>query len=289
MPNLQKKTDTKSSRLWILNSCVCSSSAVPGSTMKSNNTIKEFNLSAKRKAQQGRQRDFDAANVIGFHNYVQQKTRQVVLLPKTLKQEEYIDLLLDNSKHIVFATGPAGTGKTMLAVIAAIKALKDRRVDRIIVTRPAVGVDDEQHGFLPGTLNQKMEPWTRPIMDVIQEYYSCRDIAAMLDEQTIEIAPLAYMRGRNFKRSWIVFDEAQNATVNQMKMVLTRLSDHSKLVITGDLNQLDRKYTQDNGLKDFISRLQSANSTMIASVDFGRRDVQRHPVVSEVLKLYGDD
>jgi len=289
MPNLQKKTDTKSSRLWILNSCVCSSSAVPGSTMKSNNTIKEFNLSAKRKAQQGRQRDFDAANVIGFHNYVQQKTRQVVLLPKTLKQEEYIDLLLDNSKHIVFATGPAGTGKTMLAVMAAIKALKDRRVDRIIVTRPAVGVDDEQHGFLPGTLNQKMEPWTRPIMDVIQEYYSCRDIAAMLDEQTIEIAPLAYMRGRNFKRSWIVFDEAQNATVNQMKMVLTRLSDHSKLVITGDLNQLDRKYTQDNGLKDFISRLQSANSTMIASVDFGRRDVQRHPVVSEVLKLYGDD
>lgn len=263
--------------------------AVPNSIMKSIINLGDTNLSAKRKAQQGRQRNFDTANVIGINSYVQQRNKQVVLLPKTLKQEEYIDLLLDNSKHIVFATGPAGTGKTMLAVMAAIKALKERQVDRIVITRPAVGVDDEEHGFLPGDLNAKMAPWTRPIMDVVQEYYSCKDIAGMLEEQTIEIAPLAYMRGRNFKRSWIVFDEAQNATVNQMKMVLTRLSDRSKLVITGDLNQLDRKYHTDNGLKDFITRLQSAGSGMIATVDFGRRDVQRHPVVSEVLKLYGED
>jgi phosphate starvation-inducible PhoH-like protein len=249
----------------------------------------EHNLSAKRRAQNSRRNQFDAANVIGINDYVQQKSRQVILLPKTLKQEEYIDLLLDTSRLIVFATGPAGTGKTMLAVMAAIKAFKERKINKIIVTRPAVGVDDEQHGFLPGDLNAKMAPWTRPIMDVIQEYYSAKDIANMLDEQIIEIAPLAYMRGRNFKHSWVIFDEAQNATVNQMKMVLTRLGEGSRLVVTGDLNQLDRKYTSENGLRDFIERLKSTNSSMISSVDFGRRDVQRHPVVAEVLKLYGED
>ena len=252
------------------------------------NTIGEIDLSAKRKAQQAR-RQYDTSNVIGIDNYVQQRSKQVVLLPKTLKQEEYIDLLLDNSRMIVFATGPAGTGKTMLAVMAAIKAYRERKVNRIVITRPAVGVDDEEHGFLPGDLTAKMAPWTRPIMDVILEYYSAREVANMLEEQTIEIAPLAYMRGRNFKHSWIIFDEAQNATVNQMKMVLTRLGTSSRLVVTGDLNQLDRKFSNDNELRDFIARLKQTDSAMIANVDFGRRDVQRHPVVSEVLKLYGED
>lgn len=251
--------------------------------------IGENTLSAKRKAQNARVRNSDTAQIIGINNYIQQKNRQVVMLPKTLKQEEYIDFLLDSTRSIVFATGPAGTGKTMLAVMAAIKAYKDGRVDRIVITRPAVGVDDEEHGFLPGDLNAKMAPWTRPIMDVVMEYYSARDIARMLEEQIIEIAPLAYMRGRNFKRCYIVFDEAQNATVNQMKMVLTRLSHESKLVVTGDLNQMDRKFNSENGLRDFLERLKVAKSSSIASVDFGRRDVQRHPTVSEVLKLYGED
>lgn len=258
-------------------------------TMNQKKTLGELDLSAKRRAQQARDRNFDTATVIGINEYVKQKSKQVVILPKSLKQEEYIDQLLDSRRLIVFATGPAGTGKTMLAVMAAIKNLKERKINRIVVTRPAVGVDDEQHGFLPGDLNAKMAPWTRPIMDVIQEYYSARDIANMLEEQIIEIAPLAYMRGRNFKNSWIIFDEAQNATVNQMKMVLTRLSEGSRLVVTGDLNQLDRKFSTDNGLRDFIERLKSTNSSMISSVDFGRRDVQRHPVVAEVLKLYGED
>jgi len=253
-------------------------------------TIGELDLSARRKAQQARVRHHDdSAKVIGIDNYVQKRTKSVVLLPKTLKQEEYIDYLTDPSKNIVFATGPAGTGKTMLAVMAAVKAYRERTVDKIIVTRPAVGVDDEQHGFLPGDLNAKMEPWTRPIMDVIMEYYTARDIANMLEEQLIEISPLAYMRGRNFKRSWIIFDEAQNATTNQMKMVLTRLAEGSKLVVTGDLNQQDRKFKSDNGLRDFLDRLTSAGSQAIASVNFGRRDVQRHPTVTEVLKLYGED
>lgn len=263
-----------------------------GSRMISINTIGEKDLAGKRRAQSNRAvRDIDTTsnNVIGMNSYVQNKQKAVNLIPKTLKQEEYIDLLIDPQRLIILATGPAGTGKTMLAVMAGIKAFKERKIDRLIITRPAVGVDDEEHGFLPGDLYQKMEPWTRPIMDVVQEYYSTRDIANMLDEQTLEIAPLAYMRGRNFKRSWIIFDEAQNATTNQMKMVLTRLSEGSKLVVTGDLNQMDRKFNTDNGLRDFLARLAATDSAMIASVNFGRRDVQRHPAVAEVLKLYGEN
>jgi phosphate starvation-inducible PhoH-like protein len=131
------------------------------------------NLSAKRKVQMNR-RGYDQEatnNVIGIEKYIQNK-KNVTLLPKNLKQEEYIDLLTDPKKLIIFATGPAGTGKTLLAVLAAIKAYKEGRVNKIIITRPAVGVDDEQHGFLPGDLNAKMEPWTRPIMDVFSEYYN---------------------------------------------------------------------------------------------------------------------
>jgi phosphate starvation-inducible PhoH-like protein len=244
---------------------------------------------SSRSARAGNKNNFtDSNNVIGINNFVQIK-RPITLLPKNLKQEEYIDLLNNPKKLIIFAVGPAGTGKTMLAVMAAIKSLKEGKINKIIITRPAVGVDDEQHGFLPGDLNAKMEPWTRPIMDVIGEYYTTKEIASMLAEQTIEISPLAYMRGRNFKRSFIIFDEAQNATTNQMKMVLTRLSEGSKLIVTGDLNQMDRKFTSDNGLRDFIERLTRTGSQAIAEVSFSRKDVQRHPVVAEVLKLYGED
>jgi phosphate starvation-inducible PhoH-like protein len=221
-------------------------------------------------------------------NYHLQRKR-IELIPKSLNQETYIDYLTDPEKHIVFATGPAGTGKTMLAVLAAIKALREGDCKKIILTRPAVGVDDEKHGFLPGDLNQKMEPWCIPLFDVIHEYYSPKDSAKMLEEKTIEIAPLAFMRGRNLKDAFVICDEMQNAGVNMMKMALTRLAANSKMVITGDLNQKDRKYSSDNGLQDFIARLKSASSNTIAMVDFTRRDVQRHPVVAEVLKLYGED
>jgi phosphate starvation-inducible PhoH-like protein len=215
--------------------------------------------------------------------------RNVELIPKSLHQEQYIDLLLDPAQLVVFATGPAGTGKTMLAVMAAIKAFREGKCSKIVITRPAVGVDDERHGFLPGDLNQKMEPWTRPILDVFAEYYRPLEIAKMLDEQHIEISPLAFMRGRTFKDAWIIFDEAQNATINQMKMVLTRLGEDSKMVITGDLNQMDRKFHSDNGLRDFIAKLESTGSKHISVVNFERKDIKRHPVVSEVLKMYGED
>jgi phosphate starvation-inducible protein PhoH and related proteins len=227
-------------------------------------------------------------NTISFNQYVAQK-RHVQLIPKSLKQEEYIELLNDSSRMIVFATGPAGTGKTMLAMLAAIKAFKEGHVSKLVLTRPAVGVDDEKHGFLPGDINQKMEPWTRPLFDVMHEYWSPKETARMLEEQIIEISPLAFMRGRTFKHSWIVADEMQNATPGQMKMLLTRLGEGSKMVVTGDTRQADRK-DADNGLLNFKGLVESySRSRYISGVEFGSKDIQRHPAVAEVLRIYGED
>ena len=175
----------------------------------------------------------------------------------------------------------------MIAVLAAIRALKAGECEKVVVTRPAVSVD-EQHGFLPGTLQEKMAPWTRPIFDVFEEYYSPKEIETMIAENIIEIAPLAYMRGRTFKNSWIVADEMQNATESQMKMLLTRIGVGSRIVVTGDLAQHDRGY-ENNGLKDFIARVERSRSDRIGFVKFAKADVERHPAVSEVLRIYGDD
>jgi len=192
--------------------------------------------------------------------------------------------LLSPSKDIVVGVGPAGTGKTMLAVQVAIKLFRDKTVDKIVITRPVVSVD-EDIGFLPGTLEEKMGPWTIPIIDVFKMYYCTNDIRSMLYEGIIEMAPLAYMRGRTFKKAMIVADEMQNATENQMKMLLTRIGDRSKIVVTGDLEQTDRPNR--NGLSDFVDRLkQKQKSEKISMVNFNHRDVVRHKVVSEVLDLY---
>ena len=224
-------------------------------------------------------------NTISLQEYRTQR-KPVTLIPKSLNQETYIDLLSDPNKLIVFATGPAGTGKTMLAVLAAIRAFRAGECSRIIITRPAVGVDDEKHGFLPGDLNAKMEPWTRPIFDIMQEYYRPQDITRMLEDQQIEISPLAYMRGRTFKNAWIIADEMQNATPGQMKMLLTRLGENSKLVVTGDTRQADRKEAE-NGLLDFQRLVdQYKNARFVAGVEFSGKDIARHPAVVEVLKIY---
>jgi phosphate starvation-inducible PhoH-like protein len=226
-------------------------------------------------------------NTLSFNQYVQQR-KTVHLIPKSLNQEHYIELLTNQTKHIVFATGPAGTGKTMLAMLAGIKAYKEGQVNKLILTRPAVGVDDEKHGFLPGNINAKMEPWTKPLFDVIQEYYNPREVARMLEEQVIEISPLAFMRGRTFKGSWVVADEMQNATPGQIKMLLTRLGEGSKIVVTGDTRQADRS-DSDNGLLDFkglVERYQQ--SKYVAGVEFERKDIARHPAVKEILDIYGE-
>jgi phosphate starvation-inducible PhoH-like protein len=223
--------------------------------------------------------------VIDFQPYLPQKKQRVVMQARSPNQKTYLQKLQDEETSIVFAIGPAGTGKTMLAVMHGIKLFQEGIVDKIVVTRPAVSVDEDL-GFLPGTLNEKMAPWTRPIFDVLGEYYQAKDIARMLEEGVIEISPLAYMRGRTFKNAYIIADEMQNATVNQMKMLLTRLGENSKMVVTGDLAQADR--INDNGLINFCDLLTNKQPKHIDIVQFDHKDIERHEAVKEVLAIYGD-
>jgi len=206
--------------------------------------------------------------------------------PKNSKQSVYVSLLNDLSKNYVFATGPAGTGKTLLAVEKGIEFFQRKLFDRIVITRPAVSVDEE-HGFLPGSLEEKMDPWVRPILDVFKEHFSKDHIDYLIKSEKIEIAPLAYMRGRTFKYSWIVADEMQNATISQMKLLLTRLGDKSKIVVTGDLQQHDQKCL--NGLSDFINKTKDYETSYIGQIRFSKEDIERHPAIKEVLEIYGDD
>jgi phosphate starvation-inducible PhoH-like protein len=224
-------------------------------------------------------------NVLDFQPYLPQKKQRVSLHARSANQKQYLEMLQDEAISIVLAIGPAGTGKTMLAVQNGIKLYQEGLVDKIIVTRPAVSVDEDL-GFLPGTLNEKMAPWTRPIFDVLGEYYQTKDIAKMLEEGVIEISPLAYMRGRTFKNAYIIADECQNTTVNQMKMLLTRLGEGSKMVVTGDLAQADRM--NDNGLVDFCNLLTNKSLKHIDIIEFDHKDIERHNAVKEVLSLYGD-
>jgi|TARA_R110002126_G_scaffold289625_1_gene445056 phosphate starvation-inducible protein PhoH and related proteins len=225
-------------------------------------------------------------NVVKLNTFLPKKSRNVDILPRNKSQENYVLQLMDPERDIVFGIGPAGTGKTMLACQVAVKAFIEGRVDKIIVTRPAVSADEDL-GFLPGTLEEKMAPWTRPIFDVFRDYFYANEIENMIKEGIIEISPLAYMRGRTFKDAYIIADEMQNATPNQMKMLLTRIGENSKMAVTGDLNQADR--LKDNGLIDFITHLESSNSTRIVAVNFHRGDIERHEVVKEVLQVYGDE
>lgn len=216
-----------------------------------------------------------------------QRQRPIDLVPRTRNQERLVLALQDSSQSIVVTVGPAGTGKTYLAMQAAVKALREGQTERIVMTRPAVGVEDERHGFLPGNLVAKMEPWTRPLLDVLREYYRPQDIMAMIEDQVVEIAPLAFMRGRTFKQAWIIADEMQNATPAQCKMLMTRIGTGSKIVITGDVEQADRSHG-DNGLLDLCHRLDANGIRGVSVCRLESRDVQRHHIITDVLKLYAD-
>jgi phosphate starvation-inducible protein PhoH len=242
-------------------------------------------MSKQRVTQRVKKRFTSEVNIIDFQPYLPQKKQRVQLSPRNANQELYVRKLQDDAKSIILAIGPAGTGKTMLAVQNGIRLFQEGKVDKIIVTRPAVSVDEDL-GFLPGTLNEKMAPWTRPIFDVFAEYYQQKDIAKMLEEGVIEISPLAYMRGRTFKNAYIIADECQNTTVNQMKMLLTRLGDGSKMVVTGDLAQADRM--NDNGLIDFCNLLTGKSLKHIDIIEFDHKDIERHNAVKEILAIYGD-
>lgn len=205
-----------------------------------------------------------------------------MISPRNLAQRRYLELLTSHVP-VVIGTGPAGTGKTLLACNAASKALVTGRVQRLILTRPAVSVD-EQHGYLPGNLDQKMEPWTRPLFDSLYRFITPKKVRELMYDQQIEICPLAYMRGRTFDKAWIIGDEMQNSTPGQMKMLLTRIGEGSKMVIAGDVKQHERGFDH-NGLIDLLDKL-PASTDDIQHVNFTDDDVVRNEVIKQILKLY---
>jgi len=207
--------------------------------------------------------------------------------PKNERQEQYAHLLKSKNKKIVVATGPAGTGKTLFATEFGVRNFLNGSYEKLIFTRPSVSVDEDL-GFLPGTLEEKMAPWIRPIYDILYNFISPKEVTALIEEKIIEISPLGYMRGRTFKNCWIVADEMQNSSISQMKMLLTRLGENSRLVITGDLEQFDRM-NELNGLEDFLDKFKGKRSSSISSFEFHRSDIQREEVVKEILEIYSGD
>ena len=204
--------------------------------------------------------------------------------PINKNQEEYVRTLKNKNKKIIVVSGPAGTGKTLFATEFGVKNYLMGTYEKLIFTRPSVSVDEEL-GFLPGTLEEKMAPWVRPIYDILYNFITPSEVKTLMEEKIIEIAPLGYMRGRTFKNSWIVADEMQNSSISQMKMLLTRLGENSRLVITGDLEQYDRM-NEVNGLEDFLNKFRGRRSTSISSFEFNNSDIQREEVVKEVLDIY---
>jgi len=220
-----------------------------------------------------------------------------VYSPRTANQKTYVKYLGEPDTKIVLGIGAAGSGKTLFACYTAIQELRRGAITKIIITRPVVPVEEEEIGFLPGSLINKMDPWTRPIFDILLEFYAQKDIDAMLHGGVIEISPLAFMRGRTFKRAFIIADEMQNSSPNQMLMLTTRLGEGSKMVITGDLKQSDRG--ANNGLSDLLGKLKAydsrhrwsnssiSNSTAIKYVELESEDVQRSAIVAKILDIYG--
>lgn len=200
---------------------------------------------------------------------------------KTLNQKHYIKAI--NSNDLVFGIGPAGTGKTYVAVINAVAKLKQGVIKKLILTRPAVEAG-ESLGFLPGDLKEKVDPYLRPLYDALYEILGTKQTEEMIEKGTIEIAPLAYMRGRTLENAYVILDEAQNTTLNQMKLFLTRLGFNSKMVVTGDITQIDLKDKTNSGLIQ-ASRLLK-NIKGISIIEFEKVDVIRHPLVQKVLERY---
>lgn len=201
--------------------------------------------------------------------------------PKTLGQKRYVEAIRDNI--IVFGIGPAGTGKTYLAVAMAVMAFRQKQVNRIILTRPAVEAG-EKLGFLPGDLQHKIDPYLRPLYDALYDMLGADNFLKCQERGDIEVAPLAYMRGRTLDDSFIILDEAQNTTPQQMKMFLTRLGVNSKAVVTGDITQIDLPDGKRSGLKDAVKILKNIDD--IAIVRLSERDVVRHRLVQEIIKAY---
>jgi phosphate starvation-inducible PhoH-like protein len=204
-----------------------------------------------------------------------------VLAPKTVNQRRYIEAI--ERSDLVFGVGPAGTGKTYLAVAMAVSALINKQVSRIILTRPAVEAG-ERLGFLPGTLQEKIDPYLRPLYDALHDMIDSERVEKLLERNAIEVAPIAFMRGRTLNDSFIILDEAQNSTPEQMKMVLTRQGFNSKMVVNGDVTQIDLPSARRSGLIDAVEILKGVEG--ISFVQFDEKDVVRHTLVQRIVKAY---
>jgi len=233
----------------------------------------------------------DKSNSVGISKYLSHNERnhieQKFTQPKNIHQEQYVAMLKQKQKKIIIVAGPAGTGKTLFATEYGIRNFMLGNYEKLVFTRPSVSVD-EDIGYLPGTLEDKMAPWIRPIYDILYQHMSPADVNHHMEEKTIEIAPLGFMRGRTFKNTWIVADEMQNSSISQMKMLLTRLGENSRIVVTGDLDQYDR-VDQVNGLEDFLNKFRGKRSSSISSFEFEKSDIQREQVVKEVLDIYSGE
>lgn len=213
------------------------------------------------------------------HNILSSRGKNI--RPKTINQKKYVDSIDDNT--VIFGIGPAGTGKTYLAMAKAVQALQAKEVNRIILTRPAVEAG-ERLGFLPGSLNDKIDPYLRPLYDALHDMLDPESIPRLMEAGTIEVAPLAYMRGRTLNDAFIILDEAQNTTVEQMKMFLTRLGFGSKIVVTGDITQIDLPHGQASGLRQIRQILEGIDDISFSILD--ATDVVRHALVSDIVSAY---
>lgn len=209
------------------------------------------------------------------------KFRNKSIIPKTINQKRYLQYISKN--EIVLSIGPAGTGKTYLAMAAALNALLHNEVDKVILTRPAVEAG-EALGFLPGDLTEKILPYLRPLYDAMYEMIGVAETTILLEKKIIEIAPLAYMRGRTLSNAYIILDEAQNTTHEQMMMCLTRLGDRSRMIVTGDITQIDLPKFKTSGLKEAVQAL--ADIEGIKIFYFENKDVVRHPLVQKIIEAY---
>lgn len=264
---------------------------------KSTPTRHDVSLSRKKSATT----EDDAST---FHPFGHAKPKtKTIYEPRGPNQAAYVNYLQQSNTTIVVGTGPAGCGKTLFACCAAVDAMKRGEVQKIILTRPVVSVEEEL-GFLPGNILRKMDPWLQPLFDVFLEHYTQKELDRMIAEGKIEISPLGFMRGRTFKRCFILADEMQNSSPGQMLMLLTRIGEGSKLAVTGDVNQSDLPAFSSkshhppptNGLADFLEKYQrstaSTNHTKhsyIQWVQMSINDVERSPVVVQVLSMYGQD
>jgi len=200
---------------------------------------------------------------------------------KTIGQDNYLDKIKKND--VVFSVGPAGTGKTFLAVAIAVNALKKKQIEKIILCRPAVEAG-ENLGFLPGDLKEKIDPYLNPLYDSLRYLLTEKNLANLIENKLIEVAPLAYMRGRTLENAYIILDEAQNATLVQMKMFLTRLGVGSRAIITGDITQIDLKRNQDSGLIQALNILKNIDGVGFAMLE--ESDIVRHPLVMKIIQAY---